>query len=89
MNWLTSHTTSYKWRELNNCVGGTMATTCTNTQGATKVQLLETLRAVSPYSPREKNIEFESAAVDYIDVLIAAQPLIEQKQKKRRNQKES
>ena len=50
---------------------------------------LQTLRAVSYFSPKEKNIEFESGAVDYLDILIAAQPDIKQEQKKRRDQKEN
>ena len=47
-----------------------------------KKKPLETLRAVSAFSPREKNIEFDSGAVDYIDLLIAAQPKIDDEYKK-------
>jgi len=53
-----------------------------------KTRPLETLRAVSAFSPREKNIEFDSGAIDYVDILIAAQPLREQKEKEMRNESE-
>ena len=53
-----------------------------------KKKPLETLRAVSAFSPREKNIEFDSGAIDYVDILIAAQPLREQKEKEMRNESE-
>ena len=51
-----------------------------------KDNLLNTLRAISPYNPREKNIEFESDEVSYVDILIAAQPKID-KEREIKNKK--
>jgi len=46
---------------------------------------LQTLRAVSYFSPKEKQIEFESGAVDYIDILIAANKSIDERKEKTDN----
>ena len=40
-----------------------------------KEKPLETLRAVHPYNPKEKNVEFDSGEVDILDIMLGAQPL--------------
>ena len=54
-----------------------------------KKKPLETLRAVSAFSPKEKNIEFNSGAVDYVDILLGAQELVDERYEKMRIEKEA